>query len=357
MNNSTIYCDKIEGMLTGVALGDALGAPFEFRNSLPVTKYNGTLCYQNVMHSQFQGTRHMVIGQATDDTEMTLTLAHSLITEGKYDKNKLILSYETWANSGNIGMGTNTRALFKGIKTIRGYNSRYSKAMAGTLKGMKYDNLTLVQSNGSLMRCTPLALIPDEDEFLNAVKDDVYLTNPNPINYECNLIYLTAIRKLLAIDIDDNSKDTLETIWNEVKDKITESHLIEVISNIENGIDIDVTISKGWVVHAFYCAMYCLYQLVLNQDTEHDGNPKIKYQDLIDLIIRKGGDTDTNAAIAGGMVGSFWGIGKMKLEDRTASNLEVLKNADSSLGDFPREDMYRPTNLDDVSSKLYQVFN
>lgn len=37
--------DKIAGMLFGIALGDALGAPHEFRQSIPVTQYTGYLEY------------------------------------------------------------------------------------------------------------------------------------------------------------------------------------------------------------------------------------------------------------------------------------------------------------------------
>lgn len=72
------YQDRVAGMLMGVALGDALGAPHEFKNSLSLNKYTGILEHASKITSRWQGVRSMVVGQVTDDTEMTLTLAQSI---------------------------------------------------------------------------------------------------------------------------------------------------------------------------------------------------------------------------------------------------------------------------------------
>ena len=61
----------------------------------------------------------------------------------------------------------------------------------------------------------------------------------------------------------------------------------------------DITKNKGYVVHSFYCAMWALKKIGEVSD--------ITYSKLIDQIIRWGGDTDTNAAIAGAIIGAFHG--------------------------------------------------
>ena len=64
--------DKIRGMLWGVALGDALGSPFEkYKTGIPLSQYNGKLIHNTGKYPP---------GKVTDDTEMTLTLARYLIT-------------------------------------------------------------------------------------------------------------------------------------------------------------------------------------------------------------------------------------------------------------------------------------
>nr|QBK91767.1 MAG: ADP-ribosylglycohydrolase [Pithovirus LCPAC304] len=63
MSEDTTFWWNVLAMFYGGALGDALGIPFEFRYSIPVTKYHGKLEYRPMMKSRFQGTRYGVIGQ------------------------------------------------------------------------------------------------------------------------------------------------------------------------------------------------------------------------------------------------------------------------------------------------------
>lgn len=119
--------DKIKGMFISAFLGDALGAPHEFYCNRKV-KYTGKLEHVPFRTSRFQGKQMLSIGQVTDDSEMTLTLLQQIL-DGKYDKQKVVLSYLEWANSGLWAMGRNTRELFKGIKTFKGYTKRYEKIL------------------------------------------------------------------------------------------------------------------------------------------------------------------------------------------------------------------------------------
>ncbi len=330
--------DSVKGMLIGLSVGDALGAPFEFRFSLPLSDYHSILEYPPKFNSQFQGTRYMVIGQHTDDTEMSLTLARSILRNKGYNKNDATLSYMRWANSGNIGMGKNTRSLLKGVKTLRGYNNRYNKAMNGTLKGMKYDSLIEIQSNGSLMRCSPLALLKS-DNWVQFIIDDINITNPNIVNHECGLIYITVIKRLLR-------KDDPQLVYEAARILPSVDKIIEAFSDIDNRVNRDVTKMKGWVVHAFYCAMLSLYYIT---------NPVNTYQSIIDMIIKLGGDTDTNAAIAGALCGSYFGYIKLQEVDITRDSIEKVKNVNTSEGDFPRNPEYTLHDFDELTNNLTHI--
>ena len=113
--------DRIKGMFYGLALGDALGAPFEFGGKNRLKNYTGLLDTPVIRFTRFQGKKTAEIGQITDDTEMTLSLANSLVRNKCYHRDDVIVSYMNWANSNCPYMGTNTRELFKGVKTINGY--------------------------------------------------------------------------------------------------------------------------------------------------------------------------------------------------------------------------------------------
>jgi ADP-ribosyl-[dinitrogen reductase] hydrolase len=68
--------DKFYGSLIGLAVGDAMGAPLEF-------KPPGS--FEPVNDMMGDGPHHLEPGEWTDDTSMALCLAESLIETGKFD--------------------------------------------------------------------------------------------------------------------------------------------------------------------------------------------------------------------------------------------------------------------------------
>src|SRR5579862_892733 len=147
---NNISVDKMSGMFMGAFLGDALGAPHEFRCNSHII-YTGKLEHQAFYISQFQGRRELAVGQVTDDSEMSLTLLRSIIENKGYDRDKVIKGYMNWCNSGGWMIGKNTRAILKGVTTLRGYQNRIKKILLLPEEERS-------QSNGGLMRCTHLAL-------------------------------------------------------------------------------------------------------------------------------------------------------------------------------------------------------
>lgn len=70
------------------------------------------------------------------------------------------------------------------------------------MKNVEEHEKVNMQSNGSLMRCSSLALIPDYKDSMYAMKTDVYLTNPNRINMEIEFFYVSFLRAILRGDSD-----------------------------------------------------------------------------------------------------------------------------------------------------------
>jgi ADP-ribosylglycohydrolase len=317
--------DKILGMLYGHAIGDSLGHPHEFRTSIPLREYTGYLIHRPQRLVPHQGYKYGVVGQNTDDSQMTICIAYSLIEDGAYIKNNVVRRYMEWANC-TSALGVNTRKLLKGIKTIRGYENRYTKALnAGELD----DN----QSNGSLMRCCPFACLP---EGASEEISDCNITNPNDVNRECSRIYVTALRMLLGYTADE----VLDYIRETMSDALR-----PVMRDVDDRLKRDVKCNKGWVVHAFYC-----FLLALRLVSENGS-----YEDTIDAIVRLGGDTDTNAAIAGAAVGILLGKKRMMKEGRTSYNYSVLITHDTRDGDHGIPDVYHPRHLESVGGRLSEL--
>ena len=55
------------------------------------------------------------------------------------------------------------------------------------------------------------------------------------------------------------------------------------------------------------------------------------------------GDTDTNAAIAGALMGSYYGYGKIIKNPITKKNMDIMLNSDSTKGDIIRPLDYKLT--------------
>lgn len=280
--------NKIKGMLFGAFLGDALGAPHEFFS----IKYTGNLEHPIIIKTQFQGQKRFPIGSFTDDSQMTLQLLRSIIKNKGYDRDTTIMNYLEWASTAKM-MGRNTRALFGNLKTLSGYEKRSKKIMVGEIS----------QSNGALMRCSPLAIIDDEE----AIKTDCYLSNPCPIVLDCNRVYITLLKRALNGKKIKNIVKLAET--EEVKAVIKQALAKE---------DRDIVNKKGWCLHALYCAIYCM-------DMEYD-------EAMEWIITQHRTDTDTNACITGALIGAIHGF--TILEETQKDNIDVLLKQNNELGDI-----------------------
>lgn len=316
-----ISLDSVRGMLMGAFLGDSLGAPHEFRKRKD--PYTGLLQYKAAMNTQFQGTKELAIGQITDDGEMTLALLRQMIRDHGYNRDHVVMAYLRWANSGGWMMGKNTRALLKGVTTMKGYQARVAKIM---VTGPS-------QSNGAMMRCSPLALLWENE----SVVADVNITNPNRIVVDCNLIYITALR--LALQGHDGTE-----IFNIVKGLAQTPEVQVVMTQVEQRQARDIVENRGWCLHALWCAMMALTSF---------GN----YAEAMEWVIasQPGSDTDTNGCIAGALIGALIGFQAMQSEPTTGQNIEILLHADIANGPTPRPAEYTPHDFYTLTEAAHQL--
>lgn len=327
--------DKIKGMIYGEALGDALGAPHEFRNQKK--NYNGKLDKPIITISRWQGQFVSAVGQITDDTEMTICLWNSLISnEMTYNKNDTIMNYLEWANTkGTWAMGKNTRFLFHGVKTIKGYENRMIKNKPDT------------QSNGAMMRCSPLAVLGYLHPTLwrDAAIMDNDITNPNDVNRVVNKIYIKSI--ILAL-----KNKNKEVIYKKMLKLANKSKIQIIIDTIKLGKHGKCDIiknklgtheSKGWCIMALLATCWGLFQFK-------------NYHTAIDAIIMSNGDTDTNAKIAGALLGAYYGLKIMESTPRTKRNIKIMMSCDVNMGDRNRPEIYQVQNIKQILSLVLKYF-
>ena len=361
-NSYEFFLDRIRGLFAAFFLGDVLGSPHEFRCNRKLI-YSGKVEHEAFLVTRFQGKKTLSVGQVTDDSEMTLALLRYLAEHNfEYRGEEVLKAYLDWANSGGWMLGKNTRALLKGVKTVKGYEKRMAKILE-----LPEDERS--QSNGAMMRCTPLALLPYDEYppkegapargYLIAVETDANLTNPHPIVVWCNRVYLYCLRRCLRGDLGPEIFSDLKHFLRARQSRIPEE-VSDVYFSIRNRrskkvgaggfreagpvADRNLTHQKGWCLHGLWCA---LRVLILPLD----------YPARIEELMVPGADTDTIAAIAGAMVGAMIGFETLSADPTTAENFEIVLGCDTSTAGAPtpRPKKYSPHDFYSLTKKVAKM--
>lgn len=308
--------DKLYGMLAGVALGDALGAPWERGMLAKIIKknpaaYTGKIDRAFENYNRFKHeVKRSVLGQVTDDTEMTMALGYTIINSysgsnskvGQYDTDNAIREYIDFAEDCHC-LGTNTRSLFHGIKSVNAYKSRAAKIKEWS------------QSNGSLMRMSPLAIYADPT---NAI-EDCKLSNNNPVNIEASTLMHSILRNAIG--------------GNLMAININEEEILTMIRAEKHGF--------------VKIPLYMYSKTVENCKS---------FREAINWTIRQGGDTDTNAAIVGAAWGAFEGFKKMMKDPINIYNWDIVGYARPGMGQLPQKEKYRPYYMNTMVDELVKYY-
>lgn len=280
--------NKIYSALFGVAVGDALGVPVEFKSREFLKRFP-------VVDMQEYGSHHQPKGTWSDDSSLTFCLAESLCYG--YNLEDIASKFKSWYNS---EIWTPHGRVFDiGIST-REAIYRISKGEQPQLCGGfdEEDN-----GNGSLMRILPLVFSLKQEENVNIiyqkVKEVSSITHAHFRSVFACFIYVVFALELIK------EKDKFEA-YKEVKIKLgnfianNEFNLKEVqLFDRVLKVNIyefheDSIYSSGYVLHSLESSLWCL----LNYNT---------YEETVLKAVNLGGDTDTTAAIAGGLAGLLYG--------------------------------------------------
>ena len=305
--------DRIFGMFYGHAIGDALGSGYEFDQKL-LENFIGIINVPVHFNNRFHGKKIGAIGQVTDDMEMTMELCNSINRMNGYNRNDVLKSYMEFTTYCSF-LGRNTKDLFKGVKTIKGYETRWDKIFGQT------EESEWTQSNGCLMRASPLIFCSRKDAIV-----DCSLSNPHPYCIESVVVYVYMLKKIIRQDLDyDKFKAYCEihaeSIYRFCRDAAKEGMKNEFSPDIK----LDEKKQKGWVFYALYCAIFVAFA------------PFKTFSDGVNFIIKMGGDTDTNGCIAGAVLGARFGKKNMMKEKPTKTNIKIIMECDF-VGDYPREE-------------------
>lgn len=275
-----IDTDRSLGALLGLGVGDALGGPAEGMSSDEIANEHGRLT--EMVGGGRLGLRP---GQGTDDTEMTICLARALISSGGFDGRAALAEYVAWSQAEPVGIG----------RTVRGALAKIadgaSAAEAAQRQHEESDGLTA--GNGALMRTTPIgiAFAGNDTGLRDATLEDAALTHYDPLAGKAALLHNQVISWALTRGPDAAAGELRETDW---LDERIEDVAIPAVAGLrdqaeqlaaEQGAFAPATLGVG--LTAYFSAE--------------------SFEEGLVWAVNCGGDTDTNGAVAGALLGARFG--------------------------------------------------
>jgi ADP-ribosyl-[dinitrogen reductase] hydrolase len=265
--------ERARGAMVGLAIGDALGAPVEFkdRDSFP-----------EVREMLAGGYFKLPAGAWTDDTAMALCLADSLIHDSDLDARDLLNRFLGWiyanentSNGQCIGVGQNTFA-------VLGNYRRTGALTAPPIKGRS-------DGNGALMRLAPVACRhwADPTKARLIARSQSYTTHAS----ELSAAACDAVAAILCDLIAGQPwQDALSGITNDIWPEEIRTILAGSWNKPRNEI-----LSSGYVVHTLEAALWAV-------------GTTANFEEALIAAVNLGNDADTVGAVAGQLAGARYGI-------------------------------------------------
>jgi ADP-ribosylglycohydrolase len=276
---------KAYAAIWGFIVGDALGVPYEFysREELQKLPATGMVGWR---------THHQPPGTWSDDTSMLLCVMENNYNSG----NTITLSrlFLQWYESGyhtahgnvfDIGLSTQTAL------------ERLKNSVPPSKSGLSDSNSA---GNGSLMRSLPYAFMEDFSHGVYKMVLHNNITHRLTICHESCIFYVRIARCLAEGRSKQESMDLavsyLQMGWR-ISDnaQMKPNPLKRLLKKSFASLSQESISSSGYVVDTLEAAIWCFM----------NGND---YRSCVLKAVNLGGDTDTIAALTGGLAGIYYGV-------------------------------------------------
>jgi ADP-ribosyl-[dinitrogen reductase] hydrolase len=308
--------DKAEGCFLGQIAGDSLGSLVEFRSAEDIKEQ-----YPNgVRELADGGTHNTIAGQPTDDSEMAIIMARSIVDKNGYDINAVLESYRYWKSTEPFDIGFTTIMGLTGVPNLDS------------------------QANGALMRVAPIGILGStlgDEETFSMGCNDAHLTHPHINCVSISGLFAVGIASAIAEDLDN--VQLYNKILAVAKRSKCPPMIISVIEDAKDYKPGNFMKNMGWVMIAFQNA---LYHLVNTDNVE---------QAIIETV-NDGGDTDTNGAIVGALLGAFYG--RTKIPEQWETSILSCRPKDSKKRKRvkqPRPEVFWPVDVIELTNNILNI--
>jgi ADP-ribosyl-[dinitrogen reductase] hydrolase len=252
---------RARASLLGLAIGDALGATVEFLTPSEIRARHG-------VHRKLTGGGwlHLRPGQVTDDTQMSLCIARSIVGGG-FSPGDIAQHFVTWYLSRPPDIGNTCR---RGIARFMNHHTVHGPPSEGDA------------GNGAVMRMAPVALATVADARLleSHAIDQAHITHHHPLSDAACILVGRMIQLALL------------------------GHAMPRLRRLADALIADYPKFR----YAPYHGLSTAFVVDTVQTVLHFLFSTSSFEECLIATVNQGGDADTAGAIVGAIAGAYYGI-------------------------------------------------
>jgi len=291
----------------GLVLGDALGVPVEFKS-------RDELDRNPVKDMTGYGTNNQPPGTWSDDSSMTLVTLESL-SKG-YNPEDIMKGFSRWAHEGYMTPYGKTFSIGKTTSTAcRNYKVNKDINKCGETSERS-------NGNGSLMRILPVSILFAKDSTKTIIEKSFQISSLTHNHIRSKVA--CALYSLIVSDLlkGKNLYEALAYANRIITPYIPENEKIHFkrILNFELlQLNSAAVKSTGYVVDTLEASLWCLFN-------------SSDYKEAVLKAVNLGGDTDTTAAVTGGLAGILFGL--EHISSKWIKSLAKINNIEKLIDKF-----------------------
>jgi poly(ADP-ribose) glycohydrolase ARH3 len=307
--NDTEIKDRFIGALIGTFVGDALGAPYEGHDWKWIAER--TIEFRDMIRGRY--------AVYTDDTQMMIGIAESLVACGGFDGADM------------------ARRFVENFEPARGYGGGAFQVISNLSAGQPWNQAGVglfgngSYGNGSAMRIAPVGVFyhDDEEKLREIALLSSSITHTHPLGKQGAMLQAYAVSRALGYGLtgDLDTGQMILKLRNFLPEDadVFRSKLVHTEQLLgENPLPHEVVRSLGNGVESFESVATAIYSFLSHQKS---------FRKAVVYAVNLGGDTDTIGAMTGAIAGAYHGYQRIpsrwldKLENGTKGRDYVIQLA------------------------------
>lgn len=285
-DNREALLDRFRGVILGLAAGNALGLPVEGESAHAIRRHHpGGITEVSVEERDRPWD---------DDLAQAAVLAEVLLESEELDPEVFAARLVVWARENGRGIGGLTQTAIEELE--RNHSSQEASRVAWERNAMSN------AGNGAVMRCPPVALrhLRSGADLVRTARTSALVTHYDARCEWSTVVTAVALANCLSgrpAGVQDLAI-AVEAIGGQgwLADSIAQ--VAEAVHDVKGttleALELDNPVDMGYTLKAMQVALWCMAQ---------SGG----FEQTVVAVVNEGGDTDTNGAVAGAVMGARHG--------------------------------------------------